>query len=238
MCELKAIAEEFAKFMRGNYCLDEVPGMFYEVPCLKFRQGKKTIVSVNFRKDALEFQIILGKAEREKFENVHPEFSDALWQYYQQQPTHYDGKWLFIRVEKLDDLEEIKKLILLKKRPNRKPFSKENAVISRCGHRCDLCVHSTAITEELRAFLLPHLIAVYREDVDWGMRCDGCGTSKDWCCDAMKCQHEQNVETCFSCVQYPCVNVTAGYRGLESRAISTDNVTWAILPYVPWQYEK
>lgn len=238
MNERKQMEESFARFMRGHYKLDEVPGMFYDVPCLKFRQGKKTIVSVNFREDALEFQIILGKGEREKFESLRHEYSDALWQYYQQQPTHYDGKWLFIRADNPEILEEIKKLILLKKRPNRKPLPKENAVISRCGHRCDLCVHSNAITEEFRSFLLPHLMAVYGKDVDWEMRCDGCGTSKDWCCDAMKCQQEKGAESCFTCKKYPCEDVTAGYKGLEPRAISADDVTWAILPYVPWQYEK
>ena len=70
MTELQKVGLEIVKFMRGKYRLDEVAGMFYEIPCVKFRQGKKTIVSINLHKDYYVFQIILGKAEREKFEAI------------------------------------------------------------------------------------------------------------------------------------------------------------------------
>jgi hypothetical protein len=29
----------------------------------------------------------------------------------------------------------------MKKKPNRKPLPKEQAIYGGCGHRCDLCVH-------------------------------------------------------------------------------------------------
>lgn len=35
--------------MRGKYVLDEVPGKYYEIDCLKFCQGKKTILSIHIR---------------------------------------------------------------------------------------------------------------------------------------------------------------------------------------------
>lgn len=238
MAEMQKIAESFVRFMRGNYRLDEVPGTFYDVKCLKFRQGQKTIVSVNFRKDCYEFQIVLGKAEREKFEAVRQNFLPFIQEYYDNSKNYHDGKWLFIRVHGLNELEEIKKLILLKKKPNRKPLPKENAVYSKCGHRCDLCVHSNSITEEFRQMLIPHLHAVYGDDSDWSMRCDGCGSNKDWQCDAMKCMQEKCLSCCHECEKYPCGKSTVGYKSLEARAISADDVTWAILPYVPWQYEK
>jgi len=40
--ELKKVSVETIRFMRGNYRLDEVPGKYYDIDCLKFRQGKKT----------------------------------------------------------------------------------------------------------------------------------------------------------------------------------------------------
>lgn len=49
--------------MRGNYRLDEVAGMYYNIPCVRFRQGKKTIVSINLHEDYYDFQIVLGRVE-------------------------------------------------------------------------------------------------------------------------------------------------------------------------------
>ena len=230
--------------MRGKYRLDEVAGMFYDVPCVKFRQGKKTIVSINLHKDHYVFQIILGKAEREKFEAVKHEFPIEIQELYDRERTLHDGKWLLIPVDDLQNLEVVKKMILIKKNPNRKPFSKENAVFGKCGHRCDLCVHYTGISEKFRNVLIPHLNAVYG-DSDWSMRCTGCDTADCHCyvedygvCDPLDCLKQNQLSVCFECKKYPCERATVGYRQLEHKNISADDVTWAILPYVPRQYEE
>lgn len=243
MTELEKVTIEIVKFMRGKYRLDEVAGMYYDIPCLKFRQSKKTIVSINLHQDHYDFQIILGNAEREKFEAIKHEFPTEIQELYDKERTLHDGKWLLIRVDNLHTLEAVKKLILIKKNPNRKPFSKENAVFGKCGHRCDLCVHYTGITEEFRNDLIPHLNAVYG-DLDWSMRCTGCDTPGCHCCgkdselcEPLKCLHQNQLNTCFDCKKYPCEYATVGYRQLEHRNISADDVTWAILPYVPHQYE-
>ena len=244
MTEFERVKLEIVKFMRGRYRLDEVAGMYYEVPCLKFRQGKKTIVSINLYKDHYDFQIILGKAEREKFEAVKHEFPAEIQELYDRERTLHDGKWLLIRVDNLQTFEAVKKLILIKKNPNRKPLSKENAVFGKCGHRCDLCVHYTGITEEFRNVLIPHLNAVYGNS-DWAMRCTGCGTSGCYCygdgyevCVPLNCSQQKQLNSCHDCENYPCEHSTVGYRELEHKNISSDDVTWAILPYVPHQYEE
>ena len=240
----KEIGSEIAKFMRGEYRLDESTGMFYDVPCLKFRQGKKTIVSINFRPDSYEFQIIFGKAEREKFEAIKHEFPAAVRELYEQARTLHDGKWLFVDVRSFSDWETVRKLILIKKKPNRKALSKENALYGKCGHRCDLCVHYADMDEDFRNSLIPHLNAVYGE-ADWAMRCTGCDTPGCQCkaegtelCDPLKCLNQNGLSSCFDCSRYPCEQATVGYRELEPKSISADDVTWAILPYVPHQYER
>lgn len=244
MAEFEEVRLEIVKFMRGKYKLDEVAGMYYDIPCLKFRQGKKTIVSINLHEGYYDFQIILGKAEREKFEAIKHEFPIKIQEIYDNERTLHDGKWLLIRVNDLHTLEAVKKLILIKKKPNRKQFSKENAVFGKCGHRCDLCVHYMGISEKFRDTLIPHLSAVYG-DSDWSMRCTGCDTSGCHCCgdgnelcEPLKCLHHNQLVNCFTCEKYPCAQATVGYRQLEHKSISSDDVTWAILPYVPWQYEK
>lgn len=243
MTEFEKVKLETVKFMRGKYKLDEVAGMFYDIPCVKFRQGKKTILSINLHDYYYDFQIILGKAEREKFEMIRNELPIEITELYDRERTLHDGKWLLIRIDNLEVLEAVKKLILIKKKPNRKPLPKDDAVIGKCGHRCDLCVHYTGITEEFRSMLITHLNVVY--GTGWEMRCTGCDTPECHCCkennqlcEPLICLHEKNKTSCFNCTEYPCEKSTAGYNGLEHRNISADDVTWAILPYVPHQYEK
>lgn len=244
MTEFERVGLEIVKFMRGKYKLDEVAGMYYGIPCLKFRQGRKTIVSINLHENHYDFQIILGKTEREKFEAMRHELPTEIQELYDNERTLHDGKWLLIHVDDLHTFEAVKKLILLKKNPNRKPFSKEGAVFGKCGHRCDLCVHYTGINEEFRDSLIPHLNAVYGNS-DWSMRCTGCDTSGCYCCgegnelcDPLKCLSQSKLSTCFGCENYPCEQATVGYRQVEHKSMSADDVTWAILPYVPHQYER
>lgn len=237
--ELKKVSEETIRFMRGKYVLDEVPGKYYEIDCLKFRQGKKTILSINIHEDYYDFQIIFGKAEREKFEAQMNEFPQFIVDIYDKAHTYHDGKWMLIRVDTMETLEAIKKMILIKKRPNRKPFSKENAFYGKCGHRCDLCIHFSGgtISEDFRKELEQRLTRVY-DNADWSMRCSGCGTSgcHTKLCDQHKCAIIKGCDTCVSCKEYPCFKATVGYAELETKWILADDVTWAILPFVPYQY--
>ncbi len=239
MTELEKVSEETMRFMRGKYKLDEVPGKYYDIDCLKFRQGKKTILSINLHENYYDFQIIFGKIEREKFEAQKDDFLPHIVELYNKAHTHHDGKWMLIRVDSIEVLEDVKKMILIKKNPNRKPFSKENAVYGKCGHRCDLCIHYSGgtISEELRKELEERLTRVY--DVsDWSMRCSGCETSgcHTQLCVQQKCAKELGYNACLSCEYYPCSKATVGYSGLEAKHILADDVTWAILPFVPYQY--
>ena len=242
MKELEKAELEIVKFMRGKYRLEEVALMDYGRPCVKFRQGKRTVVSIDLYEDHYDFQLVFGKAEREKFEEVRNEFPIWMQKLYDKTKTYHDGKWLFIHVDNLDIFVYVKKLILIKKKPNRKPLSKENAVYGKCGHRCDLCVHYTGVSEEFREVVISHMNSVYG-DLDWSP-CTGCDTSGCYChinddemYEPIKCSRQKGFENCFKCKNYPCEQSTIGYKQLEHRNISADDVTYAILPYVPYQYE-
>jgi hypothetical protein len=235
--EFQKVREETIRFMRGKYALDEVPGKYYGIDCLKFRQGKKTILSINFHEDHYDFQVIFGKTEREKFEAMKDEFSSSIVELYDKAHTYHDGKWMLIRVDNMETLENVKKMIMIKKKPNRKPLPKENAVYGKCGHRCDLCIHYTGISDEFRKELEERLTRVY-DNADWSMRCSGCSTPGCYTksCKQINCAKDKGFDDCVSCNQYPCSNATAGYSKLEPKHILADDVTWAILPYVPYQY--
>ena len=234
---LKKISHETMVFMRGKYCLDEIGDGKNE---LKFKQGQKTILTIYIHDDKYTFLVIFGKKEREIFEATRNDFSQFTLNYYDNSKTFHDGKWMFIDVTTLEQLEEIKKLIQIKKKPNRKPFSKENALYSKCGQRCDLCVHYEGTSQEQRQIMEQNLNKMW-ENTDWSMRCQGCYSENCGCkdCNAKQCLSYKNLSNCKECPVYPCIKATsADYRSIiHSEVHYKDEITWGILPYVPFQYE-
>lgn len=238
---LEQISHETMVFMRGEYYLDEIGNGTDE---LKFKQGQKTILTVYTHNDRFTFLIIFGKREREIFETQRERFSPFICDYYEGSKTYHDGKWMFIDVTTMEQLEEVKRLIQIKKKPNRKPFSKQAAVYSMCGQRCDLCVHYSGMTEEQRTAIIPHLNNMWGIQ-DWNMRCGGCNTPDCYCkdddlCNAKECTKSKENKICKECEIYPCIKATvADHRSMiHTQKYLRDDITWGILPYVPNQYEK
>lgn len=247
--KLQEVSEETMRYLRGKYVLDEVGNGKNE---LKFRRGGKTVLTIYVRENSYDFLLIFGKAERDLFEAKRSEFPQEIEAIYDNSKTYHDGKWMLIPVTDLHTLEAVKQLVLIKKRPNRKPFSKEQAVYSSCGHRCDMCVHydGGTISEALRADLKERLIRVYAGGVSdggyWGddmKLCDGChtgGLDKSFNCDSLKCAAENSADRCQGCHKYPCDKAGQLYQGLKpqihTNTITADDVTLIILPYVYGQY--
>ena len=140
---LQRVSGEIMRFMRGKYALDEIGNGKDE---LKFRRSGKTILTIYIRENQFDFLVIFGKAEQERFEAEKKKFPKKIQEIYDNSKTYHDGKWMTIPVSDLKTLEAVKKLVLIKKKPNRKPFPKEQAIFADCGHRCDLCVHYTGNT--------------------------------------------------------------------------------------------
>ncbi len=241
--ELQEVSAETMRFMRGNYLLDEVAGKYYDLPCLKFRQAKKTILSINILPGRFDFQVIFGRAEREKFLSQRTEFPAWIQAIYDASKTYHDGKWLLIPVADLASLAAVQQLILIKKKPNRKPFGKDQAIYSSCGMRCDLCVHFTGgtISPQQGQELAERVRRVYQLDPDHEFPpCPGCsrgGISGQFTCEPLECARMKGLTDCVDCSCYPCTKATAGLPpAISWRSIAAADVTWAILPYVPYQY--
>ena len=64
--------------------------------------------------------MIFGKVEREKFEASRADFSKNINEFYDSTHQYHDGKWLYINLVNSELVEDIKKLILIKKKPNKK----------------------------------------------------------------------------------------------------------------------
>ncbi|MCL2519244.1 MAG: DUF3788 family protein [Oscillospiraceae bacterium] len=240
--ELQKVSEETMRFMRGKYKLDEIPGKYYNIDCLKFRQGKRTILSINIHEDHYDFQIIYGKAEREKFEVRLDEFPQAIQNLYKESHALPDGLWMLIRVEDLVMLEAVKQMIMIKKNPNRKSLPKTHIHMSNCGHRCDLCIHykgKTSFSAEEMEYARACVSSVYTVPIsDLPINCDGCHFP-DCTVDSAHCRKRKGIDKCWACENYFTCLKTAGWPPkIHKRTITADQVTYAILPYVKGQYEN
>ncbi|NMA25621.1 MAG: DUF3795 domain-containing protein [Clostridiales bacterium] len=144
---------------------------------------------------------------------------------------------MMIPVADLDTLDAVKRLVIIKKKPNRKPFPKDTAVYSKCWHRCDLCIYYSGgtISEEFRAELCERFTRVYPGE-DWSPRCAGCYIkSETEECEPRKCAKAKGLDKCSDCGEEHCIAPVVSYR-IEPKSILADDVTWAILPYVHGQY--
>lgn len=86
----------------------------------KFRKGNKTLCAIYFKKDVLGLMIIFGKDERNKVELIRGELSSEILTEYDKAETFHDGKWVMFNINDTSLLEDIMKLIYVKRKPNKK----------------------------------------------------------------------------------------------------------------------
>lgn len=86
----------------------------------KYRRGGKTLCGLYARENCISFMVILGKAEREKFEADRQSFSDTILKIYDETKTYHDGKWMMVELTDNSLFDDIEKLLLIKRRPNKK----------------------------------------------------------------------------------------------------------------------
>ena len=86
----------------------------------KYRRGGKTLCTWYLKEKAMGLLIIFGKAEREKFENDRASYSEAIRNTYDAATTYHDGKWMTLAITDTQVQHDIMKLLLIKRKPNRK----------------------------------------------------------------------------------------------------------------------
>lgn len=86
----------------------------------KYRKGGKTLCCLYAKKNCIGFMIIFGKEERAKFEEIRATLSSAVCRQYDEAKTYHDGKWVMFEPTTKDQFEDYMKLLVLKRKPNRK----------------------------------------------------------------------------------------------------------------------
>ncbi|MCL2354031.1 MAG: DUF3788 domain-containing protein [Defluviitaleaceae bacterium] len=120
----KTAWDELMAFINQNYEMEEKwdtkkPSSEYRNE-LKFRRGGKTLLALYLRDGFFEVNIIFGKGEMEKFEQSRSDFSAEIQKIYDDVEICHGQKWMFIEMYDSSLLEDIFKMLLIKREPNRK----------------------------------------------------------------------------------------------------------------------
>ncbi|GAB6110067.1 DUF3788 domain-containing protein [Fusibacter bizertensis] len=86
----------------------------------KYRRGGKTLCALYARENCFGFMIIFGKNEREKFESNLEAYSAVTQSIYDKSTTYHDGKWMMFELTDTSLFDDLKKLLAIKRRPNKK----------------------------------------------------------------------------------------------------------------------
>ena len=86
----------------------------------KYRRGGKTLCALYARENCVGFMVILGKDERAKFEMQRELFSNEVEMIYDEATTFHDGKWIMFELKNTELFNDMERLLLIKRKPNRK----------------------------------------------------------------------------------------------------------------------
>jgi hypothetical protein len=82
---------------------------------LWYKKGGKALTTLYPQKDHFIAQVVLGKEQVEKA--LALELGEKVRRILQDTPQFHDGRWLFIPVSNEVDLQDVEKLLVLKRKP-------------------------------------------------------------------------------------------------------------------------
>ncbi|MCL2587889.1 MAG: DUF3788 domain-containing protein [Oscillospiraceae bacterium] len=142
--------EKLVGHIRFYYVMDEVwdagkpTHKYYN--SLYVRRGGKTLITLALREGYFIACVVLGKDERAKFDEQRTSFGETICKVYDETLTYHDGKWLGFDVSDESLVDDIIRLLPLKRKPNRKILPEER--LEPCG-RLDLGLSHEDITKQL-----------------------------------------------------------------------------------------
>ena len=85
---------------------------------LRFKKSKSFCTLIPER-NRLVVQIVFGGEVREKAEKILPELTSSTRRAYREATTYHDGKWLAIVADRDETLDDIERLLAIKRKPKR-----------------------------------------------------------------------------------------------------------------------
>ncbi len=87
---------------------------------IRYRKSGKSLCTLFPERGAFTILIVLGKKEVEQFKEHINEFSGEFVELFKCAKQFHDGRWLWIRVFKKSGTGDIKRLLIIKKKPKNK----------------------------------------------------------------------------------------------------------------------
>ena len=112
---------------------------------LYIKRSGKSFVILGLREGYFIVCIVLGKDEREKFDQQRGSFSEAIRKEYDAAETYHDGKWMAFDIQDEILVDDIIQLLRIKRKPNRKILPDN---LEKCG-RLDIGLSHEDITNLL-----------------------------------------------------------------------------------------
>ena len=120
--QLETPWSEIHRFIKTNY--DHVPETkFYGEKygwTVRYRRSGRTICSLFPEKGAFTVLVVLGKKESEKAFSLEDVLESEVRKYLEEAKQLRDGRWLWIRVLSMKEIDGIKKLLRIKRKPMKK----------------------------------------------------------------------------------------------------------------------
>ena len=85
----------------------------------KYRRGGNTLCALYARENCVGFMVVLGKAERSKFEEDREHYAQDVQRMYDEAQTYHDGKWIMFTPTDTSLFDDFMRLLRIKRRPNR-----------------------------------------------------------------------------------------------------------------------
>ncbi len=113
--------DELKRFIEENY--DIIPETVFGGAKygwgVKYRKSGKTLCTLMPEKGRLTVLIVLGKEESEKALSMRNELSPKMHRQIQDTKQLHDGRWLWMGVMKKEDVDDLKKLLPIKRKPKK-----------------------------------------------------------------------------------------------------------------------
>lgn len=113
--------KELVIYILGNY--DVNPVLFANdikgVNVIRFRKSGKTLITLEPKNNIFIVLLVLGKKEVENTNSIFPRLSNEMKVLITKTEQLHDGKWLFMDISKKSQLNDIKLLLGVKKKPKK-----------------------------------------------------------------------------------------------------------------------
>ena len=147
--ETSAAWEKLIGYIRFHYEMDEnwAEGKptHKHFNNLFIKRSGKALLSLHLRDGFFIVSVTLGGKERDKFEEQRATFGEVVCEEYDAADNLHDGKWLGFEVRDDSLVDDIIRLVQVKRKPNRKVLPQS---VEQCG-RLDIGLSHQEITKRI-----------------------------------------------------------------------------------------